>query len=644
MWLRGFLHQRLPNGDFFRRNFQKVMKKLYLALFLSVFVFGFNVPAQKNRLIGDIQSDKNFSSYVGETARVFGIVTARVRNGFFIQTPDEKVDGNPNTSEGIFVFTSSEPSGEATIGNLVSVTGTIDEFKPRGDQQSLPITQIRMRRGTDFIAVESKGNALPKPIVLTVEDFKPNKIDQLEKYEGMRVTVSELTVIAPTRGRDGESDGTFYGVIKGFSRPFREPGFSIYDFLVMPQKEQDKLRKDFPKLPLFDHNPERLRIESAAQLGAQPIDVTSFTEIKNLTGVMNYSFRTYSILVDSNNKPEVSGLVKATPLPAAKENQLSIAGLNVENLFDEEDDPAKNDDILRTVDVERKLKKISMAIRMVMQTPDIVSIIEVEHLTMLKRLADRINADSEASGKPNPKYEAYLIEGNDGRSIDVGFLVKSTRVKVLETKQYGKDEKYQNPVNKNEIFLNDRPPLLIKASINNVEFAVIVNHLKSFNGYNDEKDAPNVRLKKKLQAEFLAKLVAERLKADPNEKIALTGDFNAYQFNDGITDVIDTIKGTPSPKDAVFNSSDDLLNPDLIALVDLIKADQRYSYIFDANAQAIDNFIVNENFRKIIAGFGYARVNADYPEIYRKDDTRLERFSDHDAAVAYFTIDNKSAK
>jgi hypothetical protein len=644
VWLRGFLHQRLPNGDFFRRNFQKVMKKLYLALFLSVFVFGFNVPAQKNRLIGDIQSDKNFSSYVGETARVFGIVTARVRNGFFIQTPDEKVDGNPNTSEGIFVFTSSEPSGEATIGNLVSVTGTIDEFKPRGDQQSLPITQIRMRRGTDFIAVESKGNALPKPIVLTVEDFKPNKIDQLEKYEGMRVTVSELTVIAPTRGRDGESDGTFYGVIKGFSRPFREPGFSIYDFLVMPQKEQDKLRKDFPKLPLFDHNPERLRIESAAQLGAQPIDVTSFTEIKNLTGVMNYSFRTYSILVDSNNKPEVSGLVKATPLPAAKENQLSIAGLNVENLFDEEDDPAKNDDILRTVDVERKLKKISMAIRMVMQTPDIVSIIEVEHLTMLKRLADRINADSEASGKPNPKYEAYLIEGNDGRSIDVGFLVKSTRVKVLETKQYGKDEKYQNPVNKNEIFLNDRPPLLIKASINNVEFAVIVNHLKSFNGYNDEKDAPNVRLKKKLQAEFLAKLVAERLKADPNEKIALTGDFNAYQFNDGITDVIDTIKGTPSPKDAVFNSSDDLLNPDLIALVDLIKADQRYSYIFDANAQAIDNFIVNENFRKIIAGFGYARVNADYPEIYRKDDTRLERFSDHDAAVAYFTIDNKSAK
>lgn len=620
------------------------MKKFCFVFILGLLVFVSGAAAQKNRLISDVQGDKNVSPYAGETARLTGIVTARTKIGFFLQTPDDKVDGNPNTSEGIFVFYRSEPPVEATIGNLVSVTGTIDEFRPRADLQSLSITQLSMRKGTDFIAVESKGNALPKPVVLTVGDFKPNSIDQLEKYEGMRVLVNELTVVAPTRGRDGESDGVFYGVLRELARPFREPGFDIYDFLVLPQKEQDRIRKEFPKLPIFDHNPERLRIESVAQLGAQPIDVTSFAEIKNLTGVMYYGYRAYSILIDADSKPAVSGMVKAQPLPAPKENQFAIAGLNVENLFDDEDDPAIKEDILKTIDFQRKIKKISMAVRTVMQTPDVVGIIEVESLATLKKLADRINADAEAAGKPNPKYEAYLIDGNDPRGIDSGFLVKSTRVKVLETKQYGRDEKFQQPVSKNEIFLNDRPPFLLRAAIGNFEFTVIVNHLKSFNGYNDEKDAPNVRMKKKLQAEYLAKLVAERSKANPNERIALIGDFNAYQFNDGITDLIGTIKGAPAGKDAVFNASDDLLNPDLVALVDLIKADQRYSYSFDGNAQAIDNFLINENFRKHIAGFGYARINADYPEIYRNDETRLERFSDHDAAVAFFTLDGSGTK
>jgi uncharacterized protein len=169
---------------------------------------------------------------------------------------------------------------------------------------------------------------------------------------------------------------------------------------------------------------------------------------------------------------------------------------------------------------------------------------------------------------------------------------------------------------------------------------VIVNHLKSLRGYNDEKDAPFVRMKKKLQAEFLANFVAERLKANPNERIALVGDFNAFQFNDGIMDVVGTIKGTPAPKDSVFIASEDLLNPDLTDLVDVIKPNQQYSYSFDGNAQVLDHFLVSPAMKSHINGFGYARVNADFPEIYRDDSNRVERFSDHDAAVAFFTFDD----
>jgi predicted extracellular nuclease len=81
------------------------MKKKYFVLVLSLFVFVTGAAAQKNRLISDIQGEKNTSLYVGENVRVSGIVTARTRTGFFLQTPDNKVDNNPNTSEGIFVFT-----------------------------------------------------------------------------------------------------------------------------------------------------------------------------------------------------------------------------------------------------------------------------------------------------------------------------------------------------------------------------------------------------------------------------------------------------------------------------------------------------------------------------------------------------------
>jgi predicted extracellular nuclease len=615
-----------------------------------------DVRAQRNRSISEVQGDKNVSPFEREHVRVSGIVTARLKGGFFIQTPDDKTDGNPNTSEGIYVYTRTEPAIEATIGNLVSVTGDVEEFRPKQEPLSLPITEISMRKGRDSIQVESKGNALPKPSVLSPNDFKSNQIDALEKYEGMRVSVAEMTVIAPTKGRvDGknatsDSDGVFYGVVKGIKRPFREPGIDTYEYVLLNDKDKEKMKKDYPKIPVFDNNPERLRVESATQLGGQTIDVPAYAEIKNLTGVLHYAYRAYSILVDAGSKPTVSNFVKAQPLSVPNERQFSVAAMNLENFFDDEDDPAIKEDIVTSEAFEKRLKKISPAIRDYLQTPDVIGIIEAENLATLKKLADRINADAAASGKPNPKYEAYLIDGNDGRGIDSGFLVKSSRVKVLETKQYGKDDKFINPVSKKEVSLNDRPPFMLRAAINDpktnqpFEFTVIVNHLKSFNGYNDEKDAPFVRMKKKLQSEFLAKLVQERLKANPNERIALIGDFNAYQFNDGIVDVIGTIKGKPAGKEENMNASEDLLESDLIDLVDVIKADQRYSYSFDGNAQVLDHIIINENLKKHINGFGYARINADFPEIYRNDVNRVERFSDHDAAVVYFTFDDVTAQ
>jgi predicted extracellular nuclease len=87
--------------------------------------------------------------------------------------------------------------------------------------------------------------------------------------------------------------------------------------------------------------------------------------------------------------------------------------------------------------------------------------------------------------------------------------------------------------------------------------------------------------------------------------------------------------------------SPDLLDPDLTDLVDVIDAKQKYSYTFDGNAQAIDHIIISPALVNYVKGFGYLRVNADYPESYRNDDTRPERYSDHDPAIALFSLDGR---
>ncbi len=623
-------------------------------LLLTAYCSPLTVSAQKDRAISEAQSEKNVSPFDGQTARLTGIVTARIRSGFFLQSPDDKTDNNPATSEGIFVFTKSEPGGEATVGNLVSVTGTITEFRPKAEPASLPITELSMIKDRDTIKVVSKGNALPKPVTITTADFATNKIDQLEKYEGMRVLVEIMTVVAPTKGRVDDktgtsaSDGVFYGVLKGIARPFREPGMDIYDIGFSSDKEKDRLKKDFPKIPIFDSNPETIRIDSDEQLGAQAINVTSKAEIKNLVGVLHYGYQKYTILPDADNKPIVSNLIKSQPLPQPTERQFALAGMNLHNLFDDEDDPKIKEDIVTSEAFQNHLKKISMAIRDYMRFPDVIGAVEVENLAVLKKLADKINADAVAANQTNPKYEAYLIDGNDGRGIDVGFLVKSSRVKVVDVTQLSKDEQFKNPDGKNEN-LHDRPPLMLQATIDDAKtgkpfaFTVVVNHFKSFLGIDDPKDGgARVRLKRQMQAEFLARVVNERQKLNADERIVLLGDFNAFQFNDGIGDIIGVIKGTPAPKDQVLTASEDLVNPDLTALVDLIKPDQKYSYSFDGNAQVLDHMIVTQAMRKHLAAFGFARFNADFPETYRNDANRVERFSDHDAAIGYFNLDEAS--
>src|SRR5215467_7345861 len=389
--------------------------------------------APLNLSIHDIQGPGDTSPVVGRLVSTTGIVTAVVSNGFFIQNPDNAVDADPNTSEGVFIFTSSRPTATATVGNLVQVTGTVNEFIPSSDPNSPPSTEIS---GSPTITLISSGNPLPTPVTLTVADTNPaGPIDQLEKYEGMRVHVDVLNVVGPTDGTVNEanatstSNGIFYGVLPGIPRPFREPGVQLPDPLPAGAPAN---------VPRFDTNPELIRVDSDALTGSIAINVTSGAAVTGLTGPLDFASRSYTILPDPDSGAVAAGNVSATPVPVAAPNELTIANFNMERFFDIMDAPSTSDVTLTAPDALTRPNKASLAIRTVLNTPDIIGVEEMENLAALQALADKVNADAVAAGQPSPNYNAYLVEGNDVGGIDAALLVKDS-INVISVVQVGKD-------------------------------------------------------------------------------------------------------------------------------------------------------------------------------------------------------------
>lgn len=589
--------------------------------------------------IHEIQSAAERSPYAGEEVTTEGVITAVKYNGYFIQTPTGKEDSDPATSEGLFVFTNTFPGGAAPAGiavsNLVRVTGTVAEFASSSDPQAPLLTELT----NSTFSVISKGLRLPRPVVLTTANLNPaGAFDQLERYEGMRVQVNSLDVIAPTGGNVNAStatattNGIFYGVISGTARPFREIGM-----------ERPETIAGAPAgIPVFDANPERLRVDSDALLGSPAIDVAAGMVVKNLVGPLDYGDRTYTILPDRTTTPVVSGTVTAQPVPVVPAGQFTVATSNLERFFNDVDDPG-GDTVISTAGYQRRLNKASLMIRNTLRLPDIVAVEEVENVNTLQDLADKINSDVAQSGGTSPQYTAYVEPGNDIGLINVGFLVKSARVTVLSVTQEGKSTMYTPPGGSSAI-LNDRPPLVLKAAVQReggapFNITVIANHLRSLLDLNNPVETLRIATKRRAQAEFLANLIQQTQAADPNERIVVLGDFNAYQFNDGYVDVVGTVMGTPTGAEQVFLASPDLVEPNLFDAASTVPAGQRYSYLFQGNAQTIDQVLITQNLVPYLAGFAYGRVNAEFPQVVRSDENRPERISDHDPAVVYFRFE-----
>src|SRR5207249_10923617 len=92
----------------------------------------------------------------------------------------------------------------------------------------------------------------------------------------------------------------------------------------------------------------------------------------------------------------------------------------------------------------------------------------------------------------------------------------------------------------------------------------------------------------------------------------------------------------PPHKIYTLSLHDALPISNLADLIDFAAADQRYSFVFDGNAQELDHILVTQNILPVATGIEYGRTNADFPEIFRNDVNSPLRASDHDPVVSYF--------
>jgi predicted extracellular nuclease len=589
--------------------------------------------------IAQIQGDGLLSPYAGERVVTEGVVTAlKFNSGFFLQAAND--DGNPATSEAVFVYTGSAPPATAAVGNRVRVTGTVDEFIPASNRNQLAITEI-VDPEVELLASNAP---LPSPVALTAAELSPDAAPAtLERLEGMRVSLAEAVVVGPSGGSIDENDarattdGVFHVTLPQVARPFREPGIGLLDRIEVPAG------KDPPR---FDTNPERLMVRSWGQVGAEPLSVDVGATVSGLVGVLDYHSATWALTPDPASPPTVSGGMAPVALAPAAADAVTVGGFNLLRLFDEVDDD--NGAVTVTPEaLERRLSKASGAICDYLRTPDILGVVEVENQRVLGLLAERINSGCASA----PGYVALLQPGNDVGGINVGFLVNqqlvgaNSRVEVLDVVQFGKDATLANPDGSTSL-LNDRPPLLLRARVHHANGAgypltVIVNHLRSLNDVDSTEPGSSgwptagdrVRAKRGAQAAYLAALVESLQQSDPEANIVLVGDFNAFEFNDGYVDVLGVVRGDEAPADEVLLHVDSPLTTPLLdgsAFID--EPARRYSYSFAGNAQSLDHVLVNG---ALVAGAGsiaveHPRINADFGVDNFDDATIAVRSSDHD--------------
>ncbi|MFF3937619.1 endonuclease/exonuclease/phosphatase family protein [Streptomyces phaeofaciens] len=565
--------------------------------------------------VHDIQGTTRLSPLNGQSVtRVPGLVTG-VRTsgskGYWIQDPS--ADADPRTSEGVFVYTGSVDPAVA-VGDSVLVSGKVSEYYPSSTSQS--VTEIT----GPTVTVLSGGNALPAALTLdpaSVPDaYAPTagggSIDALalepagyaqdfyESAEGMRVTFADARVVGATTAYD-----ELWVTVKPDESPSARGG-TLYSSYDQP-------------------NTGRLKVMALGTAAAFPTANVGDELSGTTTGPLDYStYGGYNVqatelgtLVDNGLKREVTRRQKG--------DELAVATYNVENLD--------------ALDEQEKFDRLAEGVAVNLSSPDIVALEEIQDdngatsdgtvtsEATLKRFTDAIRA---AGG---PRYQWRYIApvenqdgGEPGGNIRQVFLFNPKRVSF--TDRAGGDAVTATGVVKtrkgarltyspgridptSDAWDNSRKPLVGEFVFHGETVFVIANHFTSKGGDQPlhgryQPPARSSETQRQAQAAEVNTFVTSLLAADKNAKAVVLGDLNDFEFSPTVTTLTDG----------------KVLKP----LITTLPAAQRYTYVYDGNAQTLDHILTSP----AVTRFDYdvVHINAEF----------ADQASDHDPQIVRIDV------
>lgn len=589
--------------------------------------------------IAGIQGSGRTSPMADNTVVTSGVVTKVHNNGFFLQDPVG--DGNPLTSDGIFVFTSIAPTVSA--GQKVQLSAKVVEFNT-GATDSNARTLTQLTSPTDITVLGSGFSVAPVTVTLPVA-----AVGDLERYEGMLVTISGPLTVAQNffQGRYGQLTLAAGGRLETPTNRHR-PG-PLAQALADENARRTILLDDGSS----QQNPNPIPyLASGARAG---------DKVGSITGVIDYGLAT-------NNSPGL-GLYKIHPVaapvfslgnprtsaPDAVGGNVRVASFNVLNYFTAYTNGggtangcslggATSTSNCRGADnaAEFARQQTKIVEAMVAINADVLGLMEIQNNgnTAAQNLVNALNARM-GSGT----YATTSLPANTGDdAIRVAMVYKPARLSPV-----GAAVSDTNTI-------NNRPTLAQTFSLANGEkFTLFVNHFKSKGscpaaggsddaGNFDSGDGQGCwNLLRTQQAERLRTFAAERLAATGTSDALVIGDLNAY--------------GQEDPVHALTSNgyADQVLRFETFG----------YSYVFDGGAGRLDHAIANTAMAARVNRVAHWHINADesaitdYNTEYKAPETRCGaggtsacpadpytatpyRSSDHDPVVIGLNLYNRT--
>ncbi len=550
-----------------------------------------------------IQGDGERSPLEGQWVTTSGVVIGDFEGsgslrGFYLQDPVG--DGNPLTSDGIFIFR-GDSSDTVQLGQTVQVSGTVMEYY---DQ-----TQITL---SEMMILES-GYTPVSPVLIQLPFGHPA---EPERYEGMLVRFEQTLTVTDTY-----SLGRFGQVTLSSAGRLYQP-----TQLTLPGESAASLQRanDLNRLLLDDNlqtqNPEPVPFARSQQPLTAENTLRSGDTIRSLSGVLTYTWGGNSASPNAWRIRPIGALAADSPNfepanprplePPLVQGRLRVVSLNAYNYFNSFEDcragltgsAVECRGANSPQEFERQAAKIVSAIRSF--DADILALMEIENdgyaaESALADLTKRLNETL----PPEKRYAFIDADAATGKldalgsdAVKVALLYRPANVTPLATAVldsrafvYGGDR-----------FPRNRVSLLQAFSENSTgeRFLINVNHLKSKGSPCDAPDAGDGQGNCSTVRLNAVQALIEWLSGNPtgisDPDILIVGDLNAYALEDPLRR---------------------LEQSGFINLIPAFHGLQTYSYVFEGQAGSLDHALASPSLFSQVGGTAEWHINADEPAV-----------------------------